>query len=86
MLRFLLIALVVANLGYFVWARGDTDGAGRGDREPQRLAQQLRPQLLQIRRPAVPIPTAATAIAPSPTPAAAPAPAPAPVTDVDTAR
>ena len=84
MLRFILIALVVANLGYFVWARGDADGRGLTDREPQRLAQQLRPQLLQIRKPVVPIATPANAIVSTPAPAAAAAPAP--VTDVDTAR
>lgn len=63
MARFLFIALVVANLGYFVWARGDADGAARGDREPHRLTQQVRPQLLQIREPGAP----AAAAAPAPT-------------------
>ena len=82
MLRFLLIALVVANLGYFVWARGDVDGRGLTDREPQRLAQQLRPQLLQIRKPVVPISTPANAIVSTPSPAGAQAPA----SDVDTTR
>ena len=71
MLRFLLIALVVANLGYFVWARGDVEGAGRGDREPQRLAQQLRPQLLQIRKPGAPAPASAATPLPEPEPAPA---------------
>ncbi len=49
MLRFILIALVVANLGYFVVSRGEANGPG--EREPQRLAQQIRPQMLQIRKP-----------------------------------
>ncbi|AMM24822.1 hypothetical protein [Variovorax sp. PAMC 28711] len=52
MLRFIFFALVVVNLGYFVWARGDIDVAG--EREPQRLARQVRPQLLQIRKPGAP--------------------------------
>lgn len=63
MLRFLLIALVVANIGYFVWARGEAE-AGQGEREPQRLTRQIRPDLLQIRRPDA---------TPAATPAAAPA-------------
>jgi hypothetical protein len=62
-LRLLVAALVVANLGYFLWARGaDADAA---DREPQRLAQQIRPQLLEIRPPA---PQTASAPAPRPAP------------------
>lgn len=68
MLRFVFIALVVANIGYFVVSRGEAGGPG--EREPQRLTQQVRPQLLQIRkpeavlRPATPAPDAAPAEAP----------------------
>lgn len=58
-LRLLLAALVVANIGYWLWSRGaSTESA---DREPQRLTQQIRPELLELRR--------------TPSPAASPAPA-----------
>ncbi len=68
-LRLLLAALVVANIGYWLWSRGaSTESA---DREPQRLTQQIRPELLELRR----TPSAAA----SPAPAAGSAtPAPAP--------
>lgn len=47
-LRLLLAALVVANIGYWLWSRGaSTESA---DREPQRLIQQIRPELLEVRR------------------------------------
>ncbi len=68
MLRLLFVALVVANIGYFAWARGEAGKAeAAGDREPQRVAQQIRPQLLQIR------PAGAMVAAPAPAPAPAPA-------------
>jgi len=78
-LRLLLVLLLLANAGYFLWARGDLAGfglapAGLNEREPQRLARQIRPEWLQIRndaKPAGPAPT------PTPAPAAA-APAPSP--------
>ncbi|XXQ51682.1 sporulation protein [Xenophilus aerolatus] len=75
-LRLLLAALVVANLGYWLWSRGaSTESA---DREPQRLGQQIRPELLEVRRtPAAPTPAAsggadAAPSSPSAPPAAAP--------------
>ena len=54
-LRVLVVLLVVANLGYFAWTRGGlavfgTEPARFSEREPQRLAQQVRPQMLQIRK------------------------------------
>jgi hypothetical protein len=68
-LRLLLAALVVANVGYWLWSRGaSTESA---DREPQRLGQQIRPELLEVRR----APSAAAspaAAAGSATPAPAP--------------
>ena len=78
-LRLLLAVLLLANAGYFLWARGDLAGfglapAGLNEREPQRLARQIRPEWLQIRNDAKP---AAPAPAPTPAPAAA-APAPSP--------
>lgn len=55
MMRLLLIALLLANAGYFLWARGDLVGFGLapaslGEREPQRLARQIHPEWLQIRK------------------------------------
>ena len=54
-LRVLVVLLVVANLGYFAWTRGGlavfgTEPARFSEREPQRLAQQVRPQMLQIHK------------------------------------
>jgi len=54
-LRLLVVLLVVANLGYFAWTRGGlavfgTEPARFSEREPQRLTQQVRPQMLQIRQ------------------------------------
>lgn len=72
-LRLLLAALVVANLGYWLWSRGaSTESA---DREPQRLGQQIRPELLEVRRAPAAAPPAASGGAdapPSTPPAAAP--------------
>ncbi|MET3178231.1 UNVERIFIED_ORG: hypothetical protein ABIC43_001385 [Variovorax guangxiensis] len=64
-LRLLLIVLLLANAGYFLWTRGDLAGfglapAGLSEREPQRMARQIHPELLQIRKeaakPAAPAP------------------------------
>jgi len=48
MLRALVLALVAANAAFFVWSRGWVDGVtglkASGDREPQRLAQQVHPE------------------------------------------
>jgi len=54
-LRLLVVVLVVANLGYYAWTRGGlavfgTEPARFSEREPQRLTQQVRPQMLQIRK------------------------------------
>jgi len=50
-----LMALLAANLGYWLWSRGDLAGfgltpAGFNEREPQRLARQVHPEWLQIRK------------------------------------
>ena len=60
-LRVLVILLLSANLLYFVWARGGlalfgTVPARLSQSEPERLSQQIRPQLLQIRRDESPAP------------------------------
>lgn len=54
-LRALVVLLLLANLIYFAWARGGlamfgTVPARLGQSEPERLKQQIRPQLLQIRK------------------------------------
>jgi len=54
-LRLVLIALLIANLGYWLWSRGDLAGFGLApaslnEREPQRLARQVHPEWLQIRK------------------------------------
>lgn len=52
MLRLLLLALLVANLGFYSWTQGWLDGVvgarASGDREPERLARQVRPETVVI--------------------------------------
>jgi hypothetical protein len=53
MLRILLVALVLVNGLYFAWTQGALAAFGLlpaafSEREPQRLAQQVRPGALQI--------------------------------------
>lgn len=52
MLRLLLLALILANLGFYSWTQGWLDGMvgarAIGDREPERLARQVRPETVQI--------------------------------------
>ena len=52
MLRLLLLVLVVANLGFYSWTQGWLDSVvgvrATGDREPERLARQLRPEAVVI--------------------------------------
>ena len=51
MLRFLLLGLLVANLLFFAFTRGWFDGIGLrslGDREPARLAAQVRPDAIRL--------------------------------------
>jgi len=54
-LRLFLVALVLANAGYWLWSRGELAGFGLApaslnEREPQRLARQVHPEWLQIRK------------------------------------
>ena len=54
MLRLLVLALLLANGVYFVWAQGLLRAVGfapADQSEPQRLAQQIRPDSLRILRP-----------------------------------
>ena len=52
MLRALVVALLVANLAFFAWSQGWLDAVvgvrARGDREPERLANQVRPESIVI--------------------------------------
>ena len=52
MLRLLLLVLIVANLGFYSWTQGWLDSVvgirATGDREPERLARQLRPEAVVI--------------------------------------
>ena len=52
MLRALLALLIVANLVFFAFSRGALDGIlglrALGDREPERLAAQVRPQTIRL--------------------------------------
>jgi hypothetical protein len=76
-LRALVLALVLANAGYFAWTQGWLDNftGQRADhqREPERLARQLRPETVLILSPSSALPPIAT---PATTPAAPAASAP----------
>ncbi len=52
MLRAFLAALIFANLLFFAYSRGSLDGVlglrAGGDREPERLAKQVRPQTIRL--------------------------------------
>lgn len=51
-LRALALLLVLANLAFFIWAQGWLDGLigsrALGEREPERMARQVEPQLLRV--------------------------------------
>lgn len=70
MLRLLVIALLLANLGYYAWSQGLLREWGVGPQEqaePERMQQQIRPETLQILRnrqgkgPAAPMPAPVSA-------------------------
>ncbi|MGH6641040.1 MAG: SPOR domain-containing protein [Polaromonas sp.] len=51
MLRLLVLALLLANAGYFAWTQGllaDYGFAPASQSEPQRLAQQIRPEAMRL--------------------------------------
>lgn len=55
MLRILILLLVLANVGFFAWSRGAFIAFGSAparftETEPQRVNQQIRPQLLEVQR------------------------------------
>jgi hypothetical protein len=89
MLRIAFLLLVLANAGYYLWGHGHLAALGlapAAQSEPQRLAQQIKPEALEILPaapaappPAGPAPAAAAPAAPAvaaaaPEPAAAAAP------------
>lgn len=52
MLRTLVAALLVANLAFYAWSQGWLDGVvgvrSIGDREPERMARQVHPELVRV--------------------------------------
>ena len=52
MLRALIVALILANAAFFAWTQGWLDNAvgvrATGDREPERLLRQVRPETIRI--------------------------------------
>ncbi|GAB2541192.1 SPOR domain-containing protein [Simplicispira piscis] len=83
MLRFFVLVLLLANAAYYAWSQGlllEWGLAPVSQSEPQRLAEQIRPEALRV----VGSKTSAPAVAPAaaaqePTSAPAPAPVEAPV-------
>jgi len=55
MLRALVIALLALNLGFYAWTQGWLDGMvgvrAQGDREPERLSRQVRPETVRVLTP-----------------------------------
>ena len=93
MLRIAFLVLLLANAGYYAWSAGMLRGWGGGPEEtsePQRLAQQIHPEILQLHVPPRPAASAAAAVASAPAAlpaapaasAAASAPSAAPVAPV----
>ena len=81
MWRWMVLALVVANGGFWLWRHGELRALGLGPievAEPARLKTQIQPEALRV-TPQEPAPAAATtANTPDAATAAAPASAPAP--------
>ena len=66
MLKTVVFALLLANAAFYAWTQGALDGvvgvSSTGDREPQRLARQVRPESIRIVSPAAASAAAAGAI------------------------
>ena len=68
MLRLLALTLLLANAGYFAWSQGLLAAYGfkpARQAEPERLAQQIRPEALQLITPAAPAPARAAVQTPA---------------------
>ncbi len=56
MLRLLVVVLVLANLAFYAWTQGLLDNVvgvrSRGDREPDRMSRQVRPEVIRVLSPA----------------------------------
>jgi hypothetical protein len=56
MLRLLVLLLIVANIAFYAWTQGMLDGVvgmrAQGDREPDRLQRQVRPETIRVLSPA----------------------------------
>jgi hypothetical protein len=52
MLRLLVVLLVLANLAFYAWTQGKLDGVvgmrALGDREPDRLSRQIKPETIRV--------------------------------------
>jgi hypothetical protein len=48
MLRLLVVILVLVNAGLLAWTQGWLGAPGHAEREPQRLAQQVRPEAVHL--------------------------------------
>ena len=81
-MRVAVVILLVANLAFFVWTQGWVSpwlpAPWQGQREPQRLLEQLHPERVAVRRAAGASQPPAGTTAAELTPAAASAPAAAP--------
>lgn len=83
LLRLMVLALTLANLGYYAWTEGWLDSLvsvrSTGDREPQRLEQQVKPEAVRLSKAASGVvaassqPVSVAAAAPSSAPPPAPA-------------
>ena len=75
MLRALVALLLVANLGFWAWRTGALEGLGLGparERDPTRLAQQIRPEAVRVLPASAAIAVSIAASADASTPSSAP--------------
>jgi hypothetical protein len=65
-LRLAVLLLLLLNLSYYLWSEGMLRGAGLGptvQTEPQRLARQIKPDAVQLRKPEAAMPDSAASAA-----------------------
>ena len=65
-LRLAVLLLLLLNLSYYFWSEGMLRGAGLGptvQTEPQRLARQIKPDAVQLRKPEAAMPDSAASAA-----------------------